>query len=98
MKSLLLVIISYSLLCAESPETFDEYGGDEFEELGIFGNGGDDPFDDLMPDEVAVDFRCVCSNIVREVDANRITAMRVLKARPRQIFQQPSLQPAAKTI
>ncbi|KAA8908126.1 hypothetical protein FN846DRAFT_889623 [Sphaerosporella brunnea] len=37
-----------------SPEPFDEYGGDEFEELGIFA-GDDSVFDGLMPDEVTID-------------------------------------------
>ncbi|KAI5857923.1 RAD52 DNA repair protein [Tricharina praecox] len=37
-------------------EPFDEYGGDELEELGIFA-GDDSVFDDVMPDEVAVDVR-----------------------------------------
>lgn len=32
---------------------FDDYGGDDLEELGIF--AGDETFDDLMPDEVAID-------------------------------------------
>ncbi|RPB09739.1 hypothetical protein P167DRAFT_526783 [Morchella conica CCBAS932] len=34
-------------------EAYDEYGGDEFEELGIFGSGGD--LDDFMADDVAFD-------------------------------------------
>ncbi|KAH0614523.1 uncharacterized protein H6S33_000159 [Morchella sextelata] len=34
-------------------EAYDEYGGDEFEELGIFGSGGDL---DLMADDAALDF------------------------------------------
>lgn len=34
-------------------EAYDEYGGDEFEELGIFGSGGD--LDDFMTDDVALD-------------------------------------------
>ncbi|KAI5819411.1 RAD52 DNA repair protein [Pyronema omphalodes] len=32
---------------------FDDYGGDDLEELGIF--AGDETYDDLMPDEVAID-------------------------------------------
>jgi hypothetical protein len=35
--------------------------GDEFEELGIFGSGGDL---DLMADDAALDFELVVSNIV----------------------------------
>lgn len=41
-----------------SPEPFDEYGGDEFEELGIFG-ADDTVFDDLMPDEATADYTTI---------------------------------------
>ena len=68
-------------MLASTPEAFDEYGGDELEELGIFGDG-DDVFDDLMPDEFAVDVRSVTTvncNFPRHAHSTLVLVLQRLK-------------------